>query len=221
MPGLLWLEWWRCPSGYRICEPEPDFFDSEEDQEVDEGDFFLEVEDDETVSYRPMEEFPGLFMEFAETEQTPDGVKGFADKFGLLWETPARQLEDEMTIYDWCKYIRRMRNAVDMWADQRKRGSIGDLIEAISERPFAQAAIYLKGVDDPMRGGLYFKPANLHDGMWIQFIAAVGQNAQLRRCAQCPSWIVFGIGTGRRESAKFCTSACRRAAWKEEKESRK
>ena len=134
-------------------------------------------------------------------------------------------------MHEWWRYIRRMQNAVEVWTEQREAGDIGNLIEVFSDQTElslamttqirVQADICLRPVDDPMRAALYLKPASLHDAMWGQLMEAMADNAQLRRCAQCPSWIIYGPKTGRRESAKFCTSACRRAAWKEEKESRK
>ena len=231
MPGLLWLEWERAAKGYSICEPLPDFFDIGKDREVDEGDCFLKVKSKKIVNYRPMEKFPGLFMEFAHTEQTAAGVQQFANRHGLLWRLPKDMLEDAVTIREWCRYIRRMQNAVNIWTEQREAGDIGNLIEVFSEqtdRSLAMTAqfrfeadMHLRAVDDPMQAALYLKPRSLHGAMWGQLMEAMADNAQLRRCAQCPSWIIYGPKTGRRESAKFCTSACRRAAWKEEKESRK
>ena len=226
MPGLLWLEWERCPKGYSLCEPLPDFFDIGKDREVDEGDCFLKAESKKIVNYRPMEKFPGLFMEFSRVEETPAGVQQFANRHGLLWRLPKDTLEDAVTIEQWCMHIRRMRYAVEVWEEQRGRGNIGGLIDVFSEQspklvPWVEADICLRAVDDPMQAGLYLKPTSLHDAMWGQLMEAMAENAQLRPCAQCPSWIIYGPKTGRRESAKFCSSACRRAAWKEAKESRK
>lgn len=221
MPGRLWLEWERAAKGYRICEPEPYFFETQEDREVDDESFFLAPKDDEIVTYRPMDQFPGLFMEFAHTEQTLDGLKGFADKFGLLQRTPNLRAEYGMKIFEWRLEVRQMRRATNMWAEERKGGSIARLIKIFSERAIAGTGVFLRAVEDPMRAEVYIKPSNLQEAMWMQLVTAIANNSQLRRCAQCPSWIVYGSGTGRRESAKFCSSACRRAAWKAGKESSK
>ncbi len=211
MPGLLWLEWERCPKGYSICEPLPDFFDIGKDREVDEGDCFLKQNSKKTVNYRPMEKFPGLFMEFAHTEQTAAGVQQFAKRHGLLWRLPKDMLEDAVTIDEWCRYIRRMQNAVNIWTEQREAGDIGNLIEVFSDQTElslamttqirVEADICLRPVDDPVRAALYLRPVSLHGAMWAQLMEAMADNAQLRRCAQCPSWIIYGCWSGRRESA--------------------
>ena len=150
------------------------------------------------------------------------GVQQFANRHELLWEKPKGQLEDEMTIGDWLKYSRRMRSGVQMWEASRKDGNIAPLIEAISARPWLQAGVYLRPVAEyPMRASVHLKTDDLHEAMWLQFVGAVSMDAQLRRCAQCPSWIMYGSGTGRRESAVYCSTACRRAAAKAKKESKK
>lgn len=221
MPGLLWLEWERSVNGYTILKPAPDFFDAEEDREPDLRDFYLEPESDDTVIYRPFEENSALFMTFAEVSQTPEGVKDFADRFGLLLKRPKDEYEPEIPIAAWLKFIRRMQGATDMWARSREQGSVEHLIEVLSAQSMYQATMYLRPVNDPLRAALHLRPSTLYYGMWMQFAEAVANNAQLRQCARCRKWIAFGSGTGRRESSKFCSPACRRAAWKEAKESRK
>ena len=134
MPGLLWLEWERCSKGYSICELLPDFFDIGKDREVDEGDCFLKANSKKTVNYRPMEKFPGLFMEFSRVEETPVGVQQFANRHGLLWRLPKDMLEDPVTLHHWWRFIRRMRHAVEVWEEQRGGGNIGGLIGVFSEQ---------------------------------------------------------------------------------------
>lgn len=224
MPDLLYLEWGRAAHGYNIAEAAPDFFDIENDEEADESDMYLEMNDPEIVIYRPLEEYPALFMEFAYTEQTAEGVNAFADKFGLLWWKPGdrRGLDDELSIYDWLKRIRRVRAAVDFWQEGRERGSLGPLIEGFAQRTPASVEVVLQPVlDDPMRAALRLTPPDLDSAMWLQFAQAVSNNTQLRCCARCPTWFAYGTGTGRRGSANYCSAACRKAAWKAEKERKK
>ena len=71
---------------------------------------------------------------------------------------------------------------------------------------------------DPLRAEIYLRPDSLIFGIWLQFLECVANNARLKQCARCQKWIAYGSGTGRRESAKFCSSACRRLAWKTEQE---
>ena len=145
----------------------------------------------------------------------------WADRFGLLWEIPEDEYKDDMPIAQWLLLIRRMRNAVDMWDQSRELGSVERLIEVLSAQEMWSATMYLRPVNDPLRATVYLKPNTLYCGMWLQLTWAIANNAKLRQCERCQRWIAYGSGMDRRESAKFCSSACRRAAWKEAKESRK
>ena len=222
MPTFFWLEWPRATNGYRICEPLPDVFAAEVHAPPDEEALFLKPVDDEIVIYRPAEEAPALFMEFAHIEPTSAGVQQFANRHGLLWEKSKEQLEGELTIGNWLKRSRRMRAAVEMWEIDRKRGKIATVIKAISQVSWPRGGVYLQAIgDNPMMATFHLKADNLYELMWLQFVWATSQNAQVRRCAQCPSWFIFGPKTGRRESAVYCSTVCRRAAAKVKKESRK
>lgn len=220
MPGL-WLEWEKSAAGYRISKPEPSSFDAEEDREPDTYDIFLTPKHDDTVRYRPFEENSALFMELAEVSQTPEGVNAFADRFGLLLESPKEKFKDSLPIYAWLKIIKRIKSAVDLWRGLQERGNIEYLIEILSREAAFPATMYLRLVNDPLRAEIHLRPDSLITGIWLQFLEAVANNANLRRCERCEKWIAYGSGTGRRETAKFCSSACRRAAWKDEQESRK
>ena len=222
MPTFLWLEWQRAINGYLICEPLPDVFAAEADAPPDEEAFYLWPVDDEIVISRPAEESPGLFMEFAHIEPTSAGVQQFGNRHGLLWEKPKGQLEDEITIGAWVKHSRRMRAAVEMWEFDRKRGKIPTVIKAISQVSWPRAGVHLQPIgDNPMMATFHLKAENLHQLMWLQFAWAASQNAQVRRCAWCPSWFLYGSKTGRRESAVYCSTVCRRAAAKVKKGFRK
>lgn len=221
MSTFFWLEWQRATNGYRICESLSDVFANMVDGLPEEENFFLEPVDDEIVIYRPAEDSPGLFMEFAHIEPTPAGVQQFANRHGFLWEKSKDQLEGELTISNWIKRSRRMRAAVEMWEIGRKRGNIATVIKAISQVSWPRGGVYLQAIgDDPMMATFHLKADNLYELMWLQFVWAVSQNVQVRRCAQCPSWFIHGPKTGRRETAVYCSTACRRAAAKTKKESK-
>ena len=222
MPTFFWLEQQRATNGYQICESPSDVFANMVDGLPEEENFFLEPVDDEIVIYRPAEDAPGLFMEFAHIEPTPAGVQQFANRHGLLWEKSKGQLEDKITIGTWIKHCRRMRAAVEMWGIDRKSGNIAPIIKGISQVSWPRGEVHLQAIgDDPMMATFHLKADNLHELMWLQFAWAVSQNAQVRRCAHCPSWFLHGPETGRRETAVYCSTVCRRAEAKVKKESRK
>ena len=220
MPTSLWLEWEKSAAGYRISKPEPSSFDAEEDREPDMYDIFLTPKHDDTVIYRPFQENSALFMTLAEVSQTPEGVKAFADRFGLLLQSPKEKFKDSLPISLWLKSIKRIKAAVDLWRGLQESGNIEYLIEVLSREAVPSADMVLRLVNDPLQAAIYLRPDSLGTGIWLQFLECVANNARLKQCARCQKWIAYGSGTGRRESSKFCSSACRRAAWKSEQESR-
>jgi len=93
--------------------------------------------------YPPLSEFPGLFREFADTEPSYDGIKAFADRFGLLGGDVAHRipLDDQPqakgvpvgigeALSDWTEEILMMRLAIDVW-DAARSGDVGRLEQVI------------------------------------------------------------------------------------------
>jgi hypothetical protein len=83
--------------------------------------------------YHPLSAYSGLFRTFAATELSLDGVKAFADRFGLLGGDLSRQIvlldqgrEGKRPggvgehVHDWLKEIVAMQRAVDLWEAARQ-----------------------------------------------------------------------------------------------------
>jgi hypothetical protein len=159
---------------------------------------------DKTERIKPLRESEALFMEFSELSSPPKIVE-FASRNGLLLH-----LERWESLRDWQKEITTFRKAVKHWRDAQKTDDYDRLIPAI-RLPDLSAALA------PARAGgppfLQLKPKTLLDCLWVRFAQAIAASSQLRRCAECPTWFVFGTGTGRRKSAHYCSDRCRKAAF--------
>ena len=57
-------------------------------------------------------------------------------------------------------------------------------------------------------------PASLIQFLWLQFALHAQSDAKLWRCEHCGDPFTVGSGTGRRETAKFCSNACKVAAFR-------
>ncbi len=74
--------------------------------------------------YAPMEEFPGLFLEFAKLMPTRESVCQFANRYGMLSE-PSLEMEDVVvqrgrmltgsTLHEWKDEIQWMSAIVNLW----------------------------------------------------------------------------------------------------------
>ena len=65
---------------------------------------------------------------------------------------------------------------------------------------------------------MVFAPPDLIQAMWLQFAQFACSQALLFRCQRCGKPFQVGTGTGRRRTAKFCSNACKVAAFKKRHE---
>jgi hypothetical protein len=226
-PALTDIEWSLNPEGYRLVEGP--------DRVLGWDSRCIEPISDKRVWYRPLEKHPALFREFADTEQSPDGVLAFAGKFGLLRDYFREELKEKEdrenleidSLGFWISSIERMKEFVDGWENNRASGDVSQTVGIFNELDgswidcLPVTFLRLSVSSDPLRPNLWLQPLSLLSAMWLQFAQAVASGSQLRRCAVCPNWFVFGTGTGRRKSAYYCSDRCRKAAHRANKEQRK
>jgi hypothetical protein len=163
-------------------------------------------------NYRPLE-FDGLWLRFAETCRTRDGVLQFVKEYGLLHDAQ-----------DPVHYIQRI--AEKLWEISQYLES-GDPRSAAARfvdegrDPFALPMMFVLPLPSPERPDVFVPavvPRQLEDALKWQALGALTGNRRFRRCRNegCANW--FGIGTRapkgqtytvRRE---FCSDRCR-VAW--------
>lgn len=193
----------------------------------------------ETETYNPLEQYPTLFMELAETEPTVEGVLSFANKYGALHEHRIHCVEPKgfyqvahlpKYLFQSMNAIKGMKRATKAWFEYKETGNPNPLLAIL---PSGHNMIGIKGVKPewPVFGNhtaslqykmrilpgtkklsMYLAPENLLSCIWVQFLQAVTNDTQLKQCAACPSWFSFGSGTGRRSSAQYCSDRCRKTA---------
>jgi hypothetical protein len=75
------------------------------------------------VRYEPMEEFPGLFLEFAKLKPTRDSIRHFANRYGTLFDTydiadtvvQRGRMIGGSTLHEWKQAIESMDAIVSLW----------------------------------------------------------------------------------------------------------
>jgi len=99
----------------------------------------------ETTPHEPLKTNPRLFLEFAETKLTREGVLKFAKKYGFLGIGASIVIEEtaRRTCYGeplnlWLREIASMELVVNLWGNARKRSWLAEVFERRDE------AIYLK-----------------------------------------------------------------------------
>jgi hypothetical protein len=162
--------------------------------------------------YRPLE-IDGLWLQFAETCRSREGVLQFVAKFGLLQDSPnvvhyyqavAEKLwaiwqyleaEDPRAAKELFNY-----EFNDTYAHPRLRMSIGESVE----RPGGLASV--------------LTPDTLESALRLQAAQAITENKQFRRCRNdgCVNWFGYGPHAPHRQTytkrREFCSDRCR-IAW--------
>ena len=151
---------------------------------------------------RPLKHFPYLFLTFAETSKTPNGVNEFADRYGLLKGNERESLDE------WYEAIDAFKQSVAFNKDDFWESTSGDL-EAQMPRSFT--AVLVRRSDNRLPS-LLVRPTTLYAAMWLQYaswVSAPGIN--YRWCAWCNKPFLYGPTTGRRSRARYCEPKCQKA----------
>jgi hypothetical protein len=166
--------------------------------------------------YRPLD-IDGLWLRFAETCQSRDGVLTFANEYGLLRGQRGAPLDD---------FLRTARRISDI-ADRLRAGDLKSAALAFhrSDIPLTHGwpVMYAAVLPSVKRPGTFewrLVPHSLRDALLYQAAEAIAGNRSFRRCRneQCPSWFRLGPraasegGKTYTQRREFCSDRCR-VAW--------
>lgn len=213
---FLQLEWGRCIDGYAARHV---------GQRQALGEWEIEARTERFETYKPTE-FPVLFQTFADTDSGDiDAIVRFTDRFGVIgggarydlrFRPPGTPLalpggymfnttEDEFR-----RHQNTMREALTAWEND----NWSEVIRLFNEVEFGRGHIRPRLGNHKLGVELLFVPTNLIEFMWLQFALFMASQAKLFRCERCNTPFLVGSGTGRRETAKFCSNACRVAVFR-------
>jgi hypothetical protein len=119
-----------------------------------EGENLVDVEPQDgrflTREYEPLRDHPGLFLHFADTEATPEGILQFANRYGLLGVGPRPRglfLTPEPLKF-WVEQIQEMRRAVELYNALRGGKGLDRLIRWESDDERGEVSVYYTGKPD-------------------------------------------------------------------------
>jgi len=149
----------------------------------------------------PLQQYPGLFKQFAKLEPTADGVVRFANRFGLLQS--GRNQNGLANWFTRSKDFAELANGASAnWAE----GSLSSLTR-INE------TVRTGVLTEITKGGLVLRPCSLlaamalQLGFWLQ-----SSDDRIGQCAECGTTWLIGPDTGHRVSRKYCSRNCSDAA---------
>jgi len=161
--------------------------------------------------YRPLEDRPGLFLEFAELEATPENAVAFSNEYGLLGWRGERSDHEGMSFDDWKKIHEKFKDLAPKVKDAIIDYSASDLAWLVNERMAPRCFTYIdywSGTKPQKK----VRPVTLAAALGLQLQDQVTNGVRYRQCKTCPTWFPFGPGTQNRSSKEFCSDRCR-VAW--------
>lgn len=218
--NLVAFECSKCRDGYEIVTRRPRLLTTRGARELSNMPLTtsLVAASERFDRYSPFDHFPALFAKFADTAPSAEGIRRFANNFGL----PSGSANGD-AIKESLNQILMQQAAMRRALALFEKGDVQGLLRQLragqqsSAGTSGRARLELRLGDD---GKLVtvLVPSSLIQAMWIQLMLHAASDAQLFRCEQCGDPFVVGTGTGRRSTAKYCTGACKTAAFKSRKE---
>jgi hypothetical protein len=167
---------------------------------------------------------PSAFLEFAQTPTTEEGIKAFANRYGLMG--PAEHFVSHW-LDAWVLRIRAMERLVTLWEKSNRTGDFTKLIGLVErapkelplanlEKPQAGLQVLLKKDPRNATARLCIRPNNLYDALLAQLVLAIDGNLNLRACVVCRMWFTLEAGTGRSDKI-YCSNACSMRAYRRRK----
>jgi hypothetical protein len=156
--------------------------------------------------YRPMEDEPGLWREFAETCTSPESALVFTTRFGDLFKPDmafaTRDLvQPDSAVENVLRGAKLIRHIVELMDSKR----LPEAIEFFKKNVRANAHVWIDS-----KGELRPIPTNLLSALLIQAGEALTRGHTFGRCQnpRCSTW--FRVGTGASTiRRKFCSDRCR------------
>ena len=207
-------------------------FDKPHDRRHTQVDRFLVPNGRETERYRPVDMYPALFMELADSEATPEGAARFINRygpptrFGSLGD-PSDSFSTTAIVYPvelWSllEQMKVIKSAVRSWERYRITGKARALIKRVTDELKEDAHLYVrlreKTEDDTI--SMELVPSSLTAAIWLQFAQAITENYGFGQCDECLAWFEIAPGKGRPEK-KFCSNACSMRAYRKRKATKK
>lgn len=202
---LFDFEWKRCPDGYDIIKRD--------------GDSFVASRSSRIEAYKPWEvgvERGVAFMAFAKSPKSKAAILKLADAYGLLHFDKASTVVGKWAgaievLGEWQAAIGGLKTAVRAWEAGKT-----EQVKKIANDLGILAETNVSLIDDPSNPdglALRLQPRDLYSALWFQFAESAAAGSKIRRCAfpTCGKPFAYGTGTGRRETAQYCSPKCRKA----------
>ncbi|HEV3194234.1 MAG TPA: hypothetical protein VGY54_27200 [Polyangiaceae bacterium] len=216
MEDVIDFVWWRCLDGYEAV-PTRRRGQGRRSASIGSG-MGMRSKSRRFEPYEPCKvPSSALFRTVVDFPRTPDGMVSLSNAYGLINDTkyegqrgtPTSEatLLDELTT----QHV-ALANAIALLERGRRQELVQYFNRSWGDRSWGVCRHELR-LDPDGRIYRVLVPRNLIHALWMQFAAHVESDAKLVRCGRCGQWFRTGTGMGRRDTAKWCSKACKQAAW--------
>ena len=166
------------------------------------------------VRYRPVEQYPTLYAEFAELDGSKQTCLQFAHKYGLLFADLTRPLGlgNNPGVFE---TLRNWKDSIEDVRDIIRRCELSRANPPEAFRQFGKRDKSLFGVDLYLSIKGPHSPATLdirgtvlRSAIELQAIASILGGRRSVKCIECSTWFEIG-GGARRSQSKFCSTRCK------------
>ncbi len=169
-------------------------------------------------AYRPLQDEPGLFREFAETVIVPSDFQQFANRYGPL-VSDEKDLDSALHALDAAGALRSILAIIDYSGDRQALARAADQFNhSVSGIKFMARVT----VPEEGRPTIELDPGSLEAVLWFQLAGQITNGTAFRRCLNCPKSFPYGRTSahpGSRAATKrklYCSDRCR-VAWNRRK----
>ena len=191
-------------------------------ENASDGDRYLVANGRETERYRPVDMYPALFMELADSEDTREGAARFISRYGLPNVAKNTSIQTPADLWTMSRNIWAIKSAVRSWEQYRKTGKAKAFIKGVTDALLTESHLHVELREMPEHDTLsmVIVPHSLIAAIWLQFAQAITANYGFRQCDECLTWFEVAPGKGRPEK-RFCSSACSMRAYRKRKSGNK
>jgi hypothetical protein len=209
---LLDFEWTRCLDGYKLNKRKPQSDKVWIELPGGLGSLGNALQPDpDNISpnssrlecYRPLK--IALFKTFATWEATPEGMVRFCNCYGLLRAPEEQRIAPVQWMLD-------EQKTLSITLMLLEAGDPAELMKRLNSWA-AGCTFGLQRADDGSLATILI-PGSLIQAIWLQLALHAASGAKLLSCDRCGKPFQVGTGTKRRSTAKYCSNACKVAAYK-------
>jgi hypothetical protein len=146
---------------------------------------------------------PALYEKLAVYTANSKGALWFSNQFGLLGDN-----HDKMEVQHFCRVVGLVRRLIAL-AKKENWEKINEWLEALGMINFSGVI----GYDEEGRPQLVYRPQSLDKFIFAQLIQDYTGGAKYKLCIRpgCGEYFYYGSGTGKRNTAAYCSAKCQKA----------